>query len=194
MTALVSPTVTCYALLVAFLVLERRFREGSEAKALELTAADRGTTPALGIAFLTGLVLVVSAPLWSHLGWGRWGSLTLAWAGVATMVVGIGLRFWASQVLGAAYTRTLKTLPGQAVISRGPYRVLRHPGYAGVLLMWVGAGLALRNWLVLACLCLVFGWAYGRRMNVEEEMLLASLGEAYRDYRGNTWRIIPFVY
>ena len=148
----------------------------------------------LGLAFLAGVLVVAGAPFLSRLGWGRWGTPALGWVGVAGMILGIGLRFWANQTLGAAYTRTLKILPGQAVISRGPYGVLRHPGYAGVLLMWLGAGLALENWIALVTIAFVFAWAYRRRMNAEEAMLLARLGDAYREYRRHTWRVVPFVY
>ena len=110
------------------------------------------------------------------------------------MILGISLRVWANQTLGASYTRTLRTVPGQAIVSAGPYRVLRHPGYAGVLLMWFGAGVALRNWIALIVMAPLLGWAYLRRMNAEEEMLLRETGEAYRNYTRRTWRIIPFIY
>jgi protein-S-isoprenylcysteine O-methyltransferase Ste14 len=186
--------VVCYALLATFLVLERVFRRGSAAKALDSTPFDRGTTGAIGLAFLACLALVLIAPLLSRLGVGTFNGHTLPWAGIVGMVLGIGLRFWANETLGGAYTRTLRTVPGQSVISGGPYRVLRHPGYAGVLLMWLGAALALGNWIALVAMALVLGWAYGRRMNAEEEMLLASLGEEYRAYRRRTWRIVPFTY
>jgi protein-S-isoprenylcysteine O-methyltransferase Ste14 len=191
---LTAAAISCYALLATFLVLERLFRRGAAAKSLDATPTDRGTTRVIGLAFLSSLLLVLSAPFFSRLGWGNVNCPTVAWAGIAMMIVGIGLRFWANYTLGAVYTRTLKTAPGQAVVSSGPYRVLRHPGYAGVLLMWLGAGLALQNWIVLVAVALVTGRAYRRRMNAEEQMLLGSLGEAYREYRGRTWRVVPFVY
>ena len=110
------------------------------------------------------------------------------------MILGISLRVWANETLGVSYTRTLKTTQGQLVISNGPYRVLRHPGYAGVLLMWLGAGVALRNWIALVFMALFLAWAYQRRMNAEEEMLLTNIGEEYREYSRSTWRIVPFIY
>jgi len=85
-------------------------------------------------------------------------------------------------------------MQGQSIVSNGPYRVLWHPGYGGVLLMWLGAGVALRNWVALGFVALLLGLAYRRRMNAEEEMLLTNFGVAYRDYCRRTWRIIPFLY
>lgn len=140
------------------------------------------------------MVLLLIAPFLSHVGLGKVDGLALAWARIAGMVLGISLRVWANHTLGAAYTRTLRIVPGHSVVSDGLYRVLRHPGYGGMLLMWLGAGFALRNWIALVGMALVLGWAYGRRMNAEEEMLLASLGEEYRAYTRRTWRIVPFVY
>jgi protein-S-isoprenylcysteine O-methyltransferase Ste14 len=60
--------------------------------------------------------------------------------------------------------------------------------------MWFAAGVALRNWIALVLMALVLGWAYRRRMSAEEEMLLANIGEEYREYSRRTWRIIPFIY
>jgi protein-S-isoprenylcysteine O-methyltransferase Ste14 len=149
----------CYCLLATFFVLERALRRGSAASALDSTPLDRGTTRAIGLAFLACVILVLIAPLLSRLGLGQFGSPTTAWAGVAAMILGIALRVWANQTLGTSYTRRLKTVQGQSIISTGPYRVLRHPGYAGVMLMWLGAGVALRNWIALVSMALFLGWA-----------------------------------
>jgi protein-S-isoprenylcysteine O-methyltransferase Ste14 len=186
--------IICYGLLAAFFVLEQRLRRGPEAKSLDATAFDRGTTRAIGLAFLSCLFFVLIAPLLSRLGLGNFGGPATAWAGIGGMILGISLRVWANQTLGASYTRTLKTVQGQSIVSDGPYRLLRHPGYAGVLLMWFGAGLALRNWIALIFMTPLLGWAYLRRMNAEEKMLLSDIGEAYRNYSRRTWRIIPFIY
>ncbi len=186
--------IICYALLATFIVLERALRRGPAATALDATRFDRGTTRAIGVAFLACLLSVLLAPLLSGLGWGRFGGATTAWAGVVAMTLGISFRVWANQTLGASYTRTLKTIHGQSLRSNGPYRVVRHPGYAGALLMWLGAGVALRNWMALVAMACFLGWAYRSRMNAEEEMLLANFGEEYRAYRRGTWRIIPFIY
>jgi protein-S-isoprenylcysteine O-methyltransferase Ste14 len=188
------PAIICYGLLAVFFVLEQALRRGPEAKSLESTAFDRGTTQAIGLAFLSCLLLVLIAPLLSRVGVGKFGAPVMAWAGIGSMILGISLRVWANQTLGASYTRTLKTVQGQSIVSDGPYRVLRHPGYAGVLLMWLGAGVALRNWIALIFMAPLLGWAYLRRMNAEEKMLLTDIGEEYRNYSRRTWKIIPFIY
>jgi Isoprenylcysteine carboxyl methyltransferase (ICMT) family len=56
----------------------------------------------------------------------------VAWGGVALMGGGLVLRVWAARVLGAFYTRTLRTSAGQRVVAEGPYRLVRHPDHRRV--------------------------------------------------------------
>jgi protein-S-isoprenylcysteine O-methyltransferase Ste14 len=79
----------------------------------------------------------------------------------------------------------------------GPYRWVRHPGYAADLLMWLGFGLASRNGLVGGSIVLVMLTAYMRRIAAEEAMLVVHLGGAYgayKDYMRETSRVLPRVY
>ena len=59
---------------------------------------------------------------------------------VGVMVVGLALRTWAIVVLGRCFTLQIDVQPGQPVIQTGPYRVIRHPSYAGALLTFVASG------------------------------------------------------
>ncbi len=110
------------------------------------------------------------------------------------MVGGVVLRVWAIRVLGEYYTRTLRTAEQQSLIDRGPYGVIRHPGYLGVLMLWVGAGLATANWIATLLIALVMFVAYTYRIQSEELMLAATFGEQYRRYAARTRRLIPFLY
>ena len=82
----------------------------------------------------------------------------------------------------------------QSVVRRGPYRLVRHPGYAADLLLWLGFGLASGNAVVTSIICLAMAAAYTRRIQTEEGMLVDRLGSAYRDYQRSTWRLLPLVY
>ncbi len=76
----------------------------------------------------------------------------------------------------------------------GPHEYVRHPCYLGVILLWVGAGLATVNWIAAALVTLTFVAAYRYRINAEERMLVASFGEQYVAYKEHTWRLLPFVW
>jgi protein-S-isoprenylcysteine O-methyltransferase len=110
------------------------------------------------------------------------------------MLTGIGVRSWATHALGSSYTRTLQSVPEQRLVREGPYGRVRHPGYLGTLLVWMGAAIALANWMVAAIVSVVMIRAYGYRMQVEEEMLTRAFGREYERYVSRTRRLVPFLY
>jgi protein-S-isoprenylcysteine O-methyltransferase Ste14 len=118
----------------------------------------------------------------------------LAWAGTPISIAGTALRAWAVATLGCWFTLTIQVRPDQPVIERGPYRILRHPSYAGGDLALLGVGLSAGNWV--SPILYVVPWlvAHAYRIRVEERALLDTLGEPYRAYRDRTWRLVPFVW
>ena len=115
----------------------------------------------------------------------------LRMAGVLVLWLGLALRVWAIASLGNAFRTTVEVEPGQAVVSSGPYRWIRHPSYAGLLLIVAGFGAALGNWLSLAACVVLPLPAIVRRIRVEEAELNCVLGQAYRTYQSDRARLIP---
>ena len=187
-------TLVAYGLVGCFLVLERLARQGREAMSLESGPFDRGSTVLLGGAFGAAMVALLLAPVLNAYQIGAMDHAAVGWAGIGLMVGGMALRFWAARALGRFYTRTLRLANDQPVIDRGPYKVLRHPGYSGVLVMWAGAGLATLNWVAVTAVIVGMSGAYHYRIRCEEEMLRSALGQPYETYRARTWRLVPFVY
>jgi protein-S-isoprenylcysteine O-methyltransferase Ste14 len=60
--------------------------------------------------------------------------------------------------------------------------------------MWGGAGLSTVNWIAAAIIMLMIVPAYCYRFTCEENMLVASFGDQYREYTEHTWKLVPFVY
>ena len=187
-------TFVAYGLVGCFLGLERLTRQGKEALSLEFGPFDRGSTRVLGVAFLVAVLTLLVAPVLNAFQVGAMGWTAVGWVGIGLMVGGIALRFWATRVLGRFYPRTLRAAADQQVIDHGPYRVLRHPGYSGVLVMWAGAGLATLNWVAATAVIVGMCGAYSYRIRCEEEMLRSALGRPYEAYMLRTWRLVPFVY
>jgi protein-S-isoprenylcysteine O-methyltransferase Ste14 len=184
-----------YFLIIAFMVIGVRLRVGENARSTAPGESDHQSTGRLGQAFALAVLLLLLAPLLNYFRIGSWvGGWFPGWLGVTLMVVGMALRFWAAKVLGKFYTRTLLTTSDQRIVEEGPYRLLRHPGYSGSLLVWIGAGLAAANWIIFAIITLVMLISYIYRMRTEETMLAAQFGQVYRDYIQRTRRIIPFLY
>jgi protein-S-isoprenylcysteine O-methyltransferase Ste14 len=191
---LMRPLLVAYSLIGSFFVVERLLRQGESAMSLQEGPADRGSTRAIGSAFGLALLALLVAPLLNRLQLGRFLSETSAWGGIAVMLSGLTLRLWAIRVLGAFYTRTLRTDTGQHLIDEGPYRLIRHPGYLANILMWLGAGVATSNGIVTAMIILPLVRAYQYRMRAEEAMLADTFPQEYPSYVQRTWRLIPFIY
>ncbi|SEL47817.1 methyltransferase family protein [Streptacidiphilus jiangxiensis] len=98
------------------------------------------------------------------------------------------------RTLDAYYTRTLRTVDDQRVVQEGPYRLIRHPGYCGSLLVWIGYSLGLGSWPATVVVAALLGTAYVWRITAEEQLLLSAFGPAYADYRTRTKRLVPFLY
>jgi protein-S-isoprenylcysteine O-methyltransferase Ste14 len=114
--------------------------------------------------------------------------------GLGLLWCGIGLRFWSFRTLGRYFTFVVQTSGDQPVISDGPYGVVRHPSYAGILLAIMGVGLFIGNWWSLVLLTVVVAAALVFRIRVEERALLKSLGDNYAHYAVGHKRLIPFVW
>jgi len=119
---------------------------------------------------------------------------TFALVGVVLFVAGLFLRWWAIITLGRFFTVDVTIEKDHELVERGPFRLVRHPSYTGVLLAFVGFALTLRNWAALLIILMPIFAAFIRRMNVEEEALLRALGSRYADYMRRTKRLMPFAY
>jgi protein-S-isoprenylcysteine O-methyltransferase Ste14 len=178
------------ALLVSFFLAEGRLRQTPAARSLSAGVADQGTTKSIGAAFA---VAGIAGPALATIRRGRLPT-PAGLAGVAVMGAGLSLRVWSARVLGAHYTRTLRIADDQPVVDTGPYAHIRHPGYAGVIAMWAGYGLALTSLPATTATTIPMLVAYHRRITAEEMMLTASLGDPYRAYQQRTARLIPGVW
>ena len=118
----------------------------------------------------------------------------LTWAGVAIMISGIIFRRYAIAVLGKFFTATVQIQKEHELIKAGPYRCIRHPSYLGILIIALGLGIALANWIsLLLCIVLpVIGVM--QRIKVEEKELEQHFGKQYLDYRKSTWCVVPYIY
>src|SRR3989449_43229 len=113
--------------------------------------------------------------------------------GIFLMFLGILVRQWAIAVLGRFFSLTVRVAEDHRVVEKGPYRLVRHPSYTGVLITFIGLALAVQSWGALLVLLGVFSISYGYRMRVEEKTLLSELGADYASYMKRTKRLIPYL-
>jgi len=80
------------------------------------------------------------------------------------------------------------------VVANGPYRLLRHPSYTGILLACIGAGLTSANWAGLAAMALLPLSVILWRIHIEENALMTTLGDRYRAYASKHQRLVPLIW
>jgi protein-S-isoprenylcysteine O-methyltransferase len=156
-------------------------------------SADRGTRK---LVWILSAIAFDGAWLPVIFGFGKLFSLGawLTWVGVVIMISGVGFRRYVINYLGKFFTATVQIRKDHQLVKDGPYRHIRHPSYLGLLILALGNGIALANWISLL-LCIVLPtigimW----RIKVEEKELYDHFGEQYQDYLKSTWCIVPYVY
>jgi protein-S-isoprenylcysteine O-methyltransferase Ste14 len=113
---------------------------------------------------------------------------------IAMVWLGVAVYTWAVRTLGTSFRTSVTLLDGQRLITKGPYRILRHPAYTGGILILSGIGLAIGNWLSFATMSSAAVIAYGVRIRVEEAALRERFGAEFDANRNRTWAVIPLVW
>jgi len=191
------------ALIVLILYgVQSEIRFGKRARTMRADGADQKSTLAVSVGAavsVLGFALGIKAnsptppsylPLWFR-GAVLPGLPAIAWVGVVLGAGGILLRLWAVLQLRERYSRTLLVQDEHAIERGGPYCWMRHPGYLGSLLALNGVALASGNWVTLLASLIATIAVYRYRIAVEDEMLVAALGEPYAMYRREVPALIP---
>ncbi len=181
-----SSLTTVYLALYDKPLLERRLRAGPTA---EKTSAQKLITAVGGLVFVGSLVVSI---LDHRFGWSPAVPAWLSLLGDAFGVLGFLIYFLVIRANRYA-AATVEVAKGQPVVSTGPYSVVRHPMYAGALLMLVWTPLALGSWWGLLFAPLFVGWFVWRLLD-EETFLRANL-PGYPAYMGRVrYRLVPYIW
>jgi protein-S-isoprenylcysteine O-methyltransferase len=181
------------ALIVLFPVSEIALSIFKRSRSKPAGDQDRGSMALVwfGVAVGVAAAMVVQSVRATHLAVsGPW----LEIIGMILMVGGLSIRWWAIAVLGRYFTTDVAVHEQQPVIRSGPYRMVRHPSYAGALLAFAGMGVVMHNWLSIVVLLVPVTLVMLNRIAVEERALLATIGAPYAEYCRQTRRLIPGVF
>ncbi len=181
------------AALVCWLVVELRPGSPNRVIAKSGTPESDNTSTIVGLVLPIGIAAGLLASAYhGDLIWGHsWWPVVL---GVGLMVAGMALRRWAIRRLGQWFSIDIRIQDGQRVVRDGPFRWIRHPSYAGLIVTAMGLGLALGTWASFGILTVCFMARFGWRINNEERVLARGLREEYRSYQKTTARLIPWVW
>jgi len=184
MKPLIAAFILLFVLTGAIGAVSKRLARGVPAPARE-----KKSGMFLGLAHIAAMISGALFP-WLGLGALPVGE-GFAWAAMAAMLAAFAFQCWAMFTLGPLFTLTLQAEPQQEVVARGPYRLVRHPGYLAQIVFFAAFALACRNALTLAAVLLSDALAYGYRIHVEEQFLREALDGRYQAYAARRARLIP---
>lgn len=113
--------------------------------------------------------------------------------GLVLILAGVAIRLRAKRVLGRYFSITLRTVEEHKLVKSDIYQPIRHPAYAGNLLVWFGVPFIFSSVSgFLAMLLLIPCFLY--RIRIEEKMLIEKFGNEYVEYMKSSKKLIPYVY
>ncbi|HZR06655.1 MAG TPA: isoprenylcysteine carboxylmethyltransferase family protein [Candidatus Udaeobacter sp.] len=114
------------------------------------------------------------------------------WVGAFLCVGGLLFAIWARVILGRNWSGVVTLKEGHELIERGPYRVVRHPIYTGMLAMFAGTAIAIGYLGGFVGLLLLFV-SFWVKLKREENLMLKHFPDKYAAYQRRVKRIIPFL-
>jgi protein-S-isoprenylcysteine O-methyltransferase Ste14 len=115
------------------------------------------------------------------------GTVGVACASVAVVMAAV-------KTLGKEWSVTARLIEGHKLATRGPYRVVRHPIYTGMLGMLLATGLAISYWFWLLAAIVVFFIGTIIRVRSEEKLLREQFGREFEAYAERVPAMLPGVY
>ena len=114
--------------------------------------------------------------------------------GMALVVIGLMIRIHSILTLKQYFTYSVAKVENHKIIETGLYKFIRHPGYLGQLIIFIGISTSISNWLSILVMMIPITLGYLYRIKVEERFMLEQLGEDYLNYQERTKRLIPMIY
>ena len=133
--------------------------------------------------------LTIMSALWFNPLWDKPNIYHIA--GFIIFISGVSFRLWAIQTLGQYYSHIVRKITNHKIIDTGPYELLRHPAYAGMITAHIGVTVFYFNYVTLICLLVLIS-SIVVRIFVEEKTLINIKG--YAEFSAKRKRIIPYVW
>jgi protein-S-isoprenylcysteine O-methyltransferase Ste14 len=146
------------------------------------------------LPMLAVAVLMVSRRLPINWLYGRFlpATTAVALSGMVLTAAGLAFAIWARLHLGGNWSGTITLKQGHTLVRTGPYRLVRHPIYSGLLLALLGSAIAIGEWRGLLAVALV-GLALPRKASLEERWLRENFGNDYERYASEVPALIPSI-
>jgi len=184
--------IAAYAILIGFFLIERFLRKGS--KDMRKTKFDKGSTVFISAVMGIAFVLLFVSPILNYFDIAKIAYFRVGIIGLLLGCIGILVRCMAFYTLGRFFTRTLQEAENHALVTNGIYKYIRHPGYLSDILIFLGVGMALLNWIPVIFVVATYPIVYSYRIKMEEKMLIEVFTDSYIEYQKTSKKLIPFIY
>jgi protein-S-isoprenylcysteine O-methyltransferase Ste14 len=113
--------------------------------------------------------------------------------GLMMVIAGAGLAIWSRLVLARNWSGAITLKTDHELVERGPYRFVRHPIYAGLILMFLGTALVRGTMLAFGAL-IMFSLLHGWKLRAEESLLAQRFPDVFGAYKARTKALVPLVF
>jgi protein-S-isoprenylcysteine O-methyltransferase Ste14 len=169
------------------------------ASSLSASAPKRVQDPSARLFYRAELLLAFALLAFPRLGVGPLGVRLVPWsealfvAGAVMLAAGLGLAVWARVHLGQNWSGHVTLKAGHRLIRSGPYAIVRHPIYTGLLLAIIGTAVTIDEVRGVVAVILVLE-AHIRKLRLEERWLTEEFGSEYDLYKREVKALIPGIY
>jgi len=156
---------------------------------------ERWASRLLTVALTIPVALLMAAP-------GKWlpwlsarflpDTMIVDWAGLLMVTAGLALAVWARTHLGRNWSGTVTVKEDHELVRSGPYAIVRHPIYTGLLLAMLGTAIILGEWRGLSAVCFLSA-AFLLKLRREERFMAESFPETYPGYRARVPALVPLL-
>ena len=114
--------------------------------------------------------------------------------GAFLTITGLIIRIKSILTLKQHFTYTVTKIEYHELIETGFYKYIRHPGYLGQIIIFIGISTSVSNWLSVLFMMIPVLYGYIHRISIEERFMTEHMGTKYIDYQKKTKRLIPGIY
>lgn len=182
-----KPIVILIATLAMFLT--------QPAFSFEETKSNKSTDRYSIIFILIASAISVSSSLieWAYFS-NQSSNLFLTLLGILMVTVGLIIRVTAIRTLGKFFTATARVTDKHILITSGIFSMVRHPSYAGAILVITSVPIILNNMYTFFSTILLLIFVYDYRIRSEEKVLISTFGEKYLKYSSEVKKIVPHLW
>lgn len=140
------------------------------------------------------VLIMLSSPFFDRRGIAVLGNgNAIRFMGLVLTFTGYLFMNWSVLILGRQFSVDLTIQENHKLVTRGPYRLIRHPRYLGIVIFFSGMPLIFSSWLPLTLILLVLAVLLWRIVD-EEKMMRQEFQAEWDNYQKRTYRLIPFLY